>query len=92
MQPNAGNLAAGDGGSKRFKLTITSFVHTAEQRDTPPRGTGTRAGSAGPAESESGSGMALNDRQLTDDALRKAEIPPEYEDLVRRVFSSRTGR
>lgn len=92
MQPNAGNLAAGDGGSKRFKLMITSFIHTVEQRDTQPRGTETRAGSAGPAEGESGGGMALNDRQLTDDALRKAEIPPEYEDLVRRVFSSRTGQ
>ncbi|MFI5394225.1 MAG: hypothetical protein ACHQ9S_01720 [Candidatus Binatia bacterium] len=91
MEPNAGNLATGDGESKRFKLTITSFLHSVEQQDTQLRRKGTGTGSAGPTESGSG-GMALNDRQLTDDALRKTEIPPEYEDLVRRVFSLRAGR
>jgi hypothetical protein len=30
----------------------------------------------------------LNDRQLKDDVLRKVEIPPEYEDVVRRAYSA----
>ena len=33
--------------------------------------------------------FSMNDQQLRDDTLRKAEIPVEYEDIVRRVYSLR---
>jgi len=83
LDPNAPAAVAGQGDAQRFKLAITSFLRPVpEQAGHPARGGG-RAGAA-----ESGeSGIALNERQMADDAVRKAEIPPEYEDLVRRVYS-----
>jgi len=83
MDPNAPAAVAVRGESKRFKLAITSFLYPVPQQAGRPAPAGGRAGAAGPG----GSDVALNDRQLTDDAVRKAEIPPEYEDLVRRVYS-----
>jgi len=35
---------------------------------------------------------ALHPNQSDDDALRRADIPPEYEDVVRRIYSSRPAR
>ena len=82
LDPNAPGVVAGQGGAKRFKLAITSFLHAAPEQAERPRA-GAWAGAAGGA----GSDVALNNRQLADDALRKTEVPPEYEDLVRRVYS-----
>jgi hypothetical protein len=82
MDPNASAAVAGQGGAKRFKLAITSFLRPMPE----PAGRTAGGGRAGAAES-GGSGGALNERQMADDAVRKAEIPPEYEDLVRRVYS-----
>jgi len=82
LDPNAPGVVAGQESSKRFKLAITSFLHAApEQADRP--GAGAWAGDAG----STGGDVALNNRQLADDALRKTEVPPEYEDLVRHVYS-----
>ena len=33
------------------------------------------------------SGKNLSQRQSLDDAIRKAQIPPEYEEIVKRLFS-----
>jgi hypothetical protein len=83
MDPKAPAALAGQGESKRFKLAITSFLlPVPQQAEHQPRA----GGRAGAAES-GGSGAALNERQIADDAVRKAEIPPEDEDLVRRVYS-----
>jgi hypothetical protein len=82
LEPNAPGVVAGQEGSKRFKLAITSFLHAAPEQAERP-GAGAWAGAAGSASSD----VALNKRQLADDALRKTEVPPEYEDLVRRVYS-----
>jgi hypothetical protein len=82
LDPNAPGVVSGREGSKRFKLPIASFLHAApEQADRP--GAGAWAGTAESA----GGDAALNNRQLADDALRKTEVPPEYEDLVRHVYS-----
>jgi hypothetical protein len=82
MDPNAPAAVAGHGDANRFKLAITSFLRPMPE----PAGRPSGGGRAGAAES-GGSGVALNERQMVDDAVRKAEIPPEYEDLVRRVYS-----
>jgi hypothetical protein len=83
LDPNASAAGVGQGDAKRFKLAITSFLHPVpQQAERPPRASG-HAGAAEP----SGGGGVLNERQIADDAVRKAEIPPEYEDLVRRVYS-----
>jgi hypothetical protein len=74
---------------KTFKLTITSFLRAAEQQGTQPRQSAKGAGTGGSAGTGAGSAGALSDRQLNDDAVRKADIPPEYEDIVRRVYSLR---
>jgi hypothetical protein len=77
---------------KTFKLTITSFLHAMEQKGKSPRPGRKKGGSAAGVGGGAGTQLSLSERQLTDDALRKAEIPPEYEDLVRRVYSSREER
>jgi hypothetical protein len=80
---------SGRGRATTFKLTITSFLHSVEEENTPPRQTGEHGASVGAAPDTADAAFALNEQQLRDDALRKAEIPPEYEDIVRRVYSSR---
>jgi hypothetical protein len=75
---------------KTFKLTITSFLHAIEQNGAPPRQPGKRA--AGAAAATGSAAQPLSERQLADDVLRKAEIPPEYEDVVRRVYSLRADQ
>ncbi len=85
--------AAGDeGATKTFKLTITSFLRAMEQKGNQPRQSGKKTGAGGSASASSATQVALSDRQLNDDALRKAEIPPEYEDIVRRVYSLRADQ
>lgn len=88
---------AGDAGSKplpgapkgTFKLTLGSFLtagpgakETSRRRD--PVAANPRAVVAEPP--------ALNPDQTADDALRRADIPPEYEEIVRRIYSSRPAR
>lgn len=77
----AGGIAAAP-----FKLTITSFLAAVERQGLPQwkPGTGSPT-SSGAGEATTG---GLSDRQLNDDALRKAEIPAEYEDVVRRAYSA----
>ena len=82
LDPNAPGVVAGQQGSKRFRLAITSFLHAAPEQAERPR-----AGAWAGAAVSAGSDVALNNRQPADDALRKTEVPPEYEDLVRRVYS-----
>jgi hypothetical protein len=43
-------------------------------------------GEAGDIEKAGGS---LSQRQSLDDAIRKAQVPPEYEEIVKRLFSRR---
>ncbi len=84
--------AAGPAAPKTFKLTITSFLHAMEQKGVQPRQPGKRVATTGGVGARGGSQVALNERQLNDDALRKAEIPPEYEEIVRRVYSLRADQ
>jgi hypothetical protein len=83
LGPNAPAASAGETDAKRFKLAITSFLHPLpQQAGHQPRADG----GAGTAERGAG-GIDLSERQMADEAMRKAEIPAEYEDLVRRVYS-----
>ena len=92
MDGKAQSTTAGAGAPKTFKLTITSFLRAIEQKGSQPHPPGKKAGTAGSAAGGSATQGALNERQLNDDALRKAEIPPEYEDIVRRVYSLRADQ
>jgi hypothetical protein len=80
---------AGPAAPKTFKLTITSFLQAIEQKGTQPHQARKRVSTTGGAGTRAASQATLSERQLNDDALRKAEIPPEYEDIVRRVYSLR---
>jgi len=74
---------------KTFKVTLTSFLQGLAVKPAPQRrprsgkvpDQGFAAVSPRPA--------ALSEKQEADDLLRKTEIPPEYEEIVRRVFSQR---
>ena len=76
-------------GPKTFKLTITSFLHAVEQKTNQPNPKAHRISTAGAASERSTAPATLNEQQLNDDALRKAEVPAEYEEIVRRVYSLR---
>ena len=86
------SAGASDGTAKTFKLTITSFLHAMEQKGNQPQQPNKKASASGSVGGGSTAQVALNERQLNDDALRKAEIPPEYEDIVRRVYSLRADQ
>jgi len=77
------NLGDAQGEPTTFKLTITSFLAAVDSRGLPQRNAG--AAQARPA--AKAAGRELSNRQLDDDVLRKTEIPPEYEDVVRRAYS-----
>lgn len=83
------SAGASDGAAKTFKVTIISFLHAMEQKGNQPQQSNKKASASGSAGGGAAAQVALNERQLNDDALRKAEIPPEYEDIVRRVYSLR---
>jgi hypothetical protein len=89
MDPQVAGPALGTDGPQTFKLTITSFLRAMGQKENPPRQPGKRVPTSAAARTRAAEQMALSDRQLNDDALRKADIPPEYEDIVRRVYSAR---
>ena len=80
-----GGSAPSSGATGSFKVTITSFLKALDQPPTTQRSSTRRAG-AGPA---ARTAPSLSDTQLADDLLRKADVPPEYEELVRRVYSTR---
>lgn len=92
MDGKGHGAGANDGTAKTFKLTITSFLHAMEQKGNQPHQLGKKASAGGSAGGGTAAQLALNERQLNDDALRKAEIPPEYEDIVRRVYSLRADQ
>jgi hypothetical protein len=79
-------LAGAGSAAQTFPLTITSFLPTSETRRTTAK-RGKRGGEAA-GRRDSGS-IALHRQQRHDDALRKAEIPVELEDIVRHVYSAR---
>lgn len=85
----AEGLSPGGDGPKTFKLTITSFLRAAEQQGPAPHAFEKPTGASASGGPTGNAPAALNDRQLNDDALRKAEVPPEYEDIVRRVYSAK---
>ncbi len=93
MAPDAAGSAAGavtESEAKRFKLTITSFLRPVQSpsRNRAPH-PGERTAALAPGAPVPGADPELSEHQIADDALRKADIPPEYEDLVRRVYSKR---
>jgi hypothetical protein len=87
-----GGPALGEDGPKTFKLTITSFLRGAEQPGQSPARPGKQMSAGGASRTAPGADAALSDRQMNDAALRKAEIPAEYEDIVRRVYSLRADQ
>lgn len=70
-----------------FKLTLGSFLgDTGGKRDKP------ESNEKVPALAErapSSDPPSLNPNQTGDDALRRADVPPEYEEIVRRIYSAR---
>jgi hypothetical protein len=92
MQATAQELNVKESESKPFTLTINSFLRTLEANGAPLQRPANGPGLTSLATARAGNPVALNEHQLSDDALRKAEIPPQYEDLVRGVFSLRAGR
>ena len=84
-----GEIAVGKDGATTFKLTITSFLRGIEEKGNRPRPSDKPSSPGAPGVATADSAAPLSDRQLNDDVLRKAEIPPEYEDLVRRVYAPR---
>lgn len=93
LMQGAGTQAGGDApASQPFPLTITSVPHAREAHGAPAKRA--RTGAAVPSLAAPGAdnAPALSDRQLADAALRKATIPPEYEDAIRSIFTDRAGR
>ena len=90
LATTGGEGAASAGGElKTFKITLTSFLQGQTVKAAPepkvPRGRVADQGfAAAPRQSS-----ALSDQQLGDDLMRKPEIPPEFEEIVRRVYSQR---
>lgn len=89
-----GSAAAGAGGARppagTFKLTLGSFLAASGGGTEKPRA-GERIAVAG-ARSAVAEPPALHPDQSADDVLRRADVPPEYEEIVRRIFSSRPAR
>jgi len=92
MQATAPGRTANASAPKPFTLTITSVPRAREARGTPGNQAATGPGLPSLAAANGESAPALSEHQLGDDALRKAEIPAEYEDVIRGVFTSRAGR
>jgi len=87
-QQPGGTVPGAPDATAPFKVTITSFLKALDQQPTSQRPAARRTG-AGAAPRPA---PALSDAQLADDLLRKAEVPPEHEELVRRVYSTREER
>ncbi len=78
------DLGNASGESTTFKVTLSSFLAAIESRGLPQWSGKTSSAPVGSA----AVARDLNDRQLKDDVLHKPEIPPEYEDVVRRAYSA----
>jgi hypothetical protein len=69
------------GGSRSFQLALDA-THERVQGENPPEAA---------AKDEGGiiekSTKSLSQRQSLDDAIRKSQVPPEYEEIVKRLFS-----
>ncbi len=78
---------AAAGAPKTFKVTLTSFLQglavKPAPRRRPPNGKVPDQGFATAASHVA----SLSEQQEADDLLHKAQIPPEYQDIVRRVFN-----
>ena len=89
MSDDTDRTASGEVDPKTFKITLTSFLQGMPVKPAPqpqaPRGRVSDEGFAAGARTAT----ALSEQQARDDLLRKADIPPEFEDIVRRVFSQR---
>ena len=68
-----------------FKLTLSSFLNAIEK--SPAQRKGDSKGDAAATDGNGQSPPTVSERQIEDDALRKASIPPEYEEIVKRVYS-----
>ncbi|MBI3302551.1 MAG: hypothetical protein HYZ72_10830 [Deltaproteobacteria bacterium] len=73
-----GNQANLSGGPHTFQLALDA---------THERGTGNEVEEKDEGGIIEKSGKSLSQRQSLDDAIRKAQIPPEYEEIVKRLFS-----
>jgi hypothetical protein len=73
-----GNQANLGSGNRTFQLALDSTHETGEGGEVEEKDEG------GIIEKSS---KSLSQRQSLDDAIRKAQIPPEYEEIVKRLFS-----
>lgn len=86
----AGTQLGGTQGSGTFKLTLGSFLSSGPSHEQKPQNRdrapsqNSRAAVTEPP--------SLNPNQAADDVLRRADIPPEYEEIVRRIYSARPSR
>ena len=88
-QSGAHGSSAAGGEPKTFKITLVSFLQSSSLKPAPepktPHGRIADEGLGdGPRQA-----ATLSDQQLSDDLVRKPEIPPEFEEIVRRVYSQR---
>ncbi len=80
-----GKADAGAPATGTFKLTLSSFLNTTAENHAQRN-----RDSKHNAAATSGDGQtspAVSEHQIEDDAQRKASIPPEYEEIVKRVYS-----
>src|SRR5207249_11658061 len=73
-----GNQANLGSGTNTFQLALDA---------APERGRGSEVEDKDEGGISEKSGKTLSQRQSLDDAIRKAQIPPEYEEIVKRLFS-----
>ena len=73
-----GNQANLGSGTNTFQLALDA---------APERGRGSEVEDKDEGGMIEKSGKNLSQRQSLDDAIRKAQIPPEYEEIVKRLFS-----
>ena len=67
--------------ARTFRLTLDSFL---DKTQPTVRGSQIEV-TQGPSDNPN---LALNPEQVADDALRRGDIPPGYEDIVRRIYSA----
>lgn len=76
-------LGRGASTATSFKLTLRSFLAAVDRQGPLQRG----AGHPSPTGGDDG-GDKLSDRQLDDDLMRRSQVPPQFEDVVRRAYSA----
>jgi len=68
-----------------FKLTLSSFLNAIEDKSPRQDRDSKRPSSASGGEGDAA--RPIHEQQIDDDALRKASIPAEYEEIVKRIYS-----